>query len=123
MCKTLNIKLIFGTPYKHTATGLVERGNKTVNDFTGTNLADNCNLNEDLYRPLMVMRRTVHSKIKETLFERHYGRKPRTELISYFNLPSNVVSAKPETFQVYSFASKNEDYDQLVIKNTPQTEV
>ena len=58
------------------------------------------------------MRTTGHSEREETQFER----KPRMELISYFNLPSNVVSARPETLQIYSFASKDEDYDQLVMK-------
>ena len=43
MCKNLNIKLICGTPYIHTATGLVERGIKTLNDLMRTNLEDNCN--------------------------------------------------------------------------------
>ena len=82
----------------------------------GTNLADNCNLNEALYRSLTVMRTVVHSKIKETPFERHYGRKPRAELTSYLNLPSNVISAKPKTFQSYTFGSKCGDYDQLLMK-------
>ena len=87
--KNLNIKLIYGTPYIHTATGLVERGIKTLKDLMRTNLEDNCNLNEALYRSLMVMRTTIHSKMKESPFERHYGRKPRTELTSYLKLPTD----------------------------------
>ena len=54
-----------------------------------TNLEDKCNLNDALYQSLMVMRMTIHSKTKETPFERHYGRKPRTELTSYLNLPTD----------------------------------
>ena len=37
-CKSLNIKLIYGTPYIHTPTGLVERGIKTLKDYLRTNL-------------------------------------------------------------------------------------
>ena len=89
MCINLHIKLIYGTPYIHTATGLLERGIKTPKDLMRTNLEDKCNLNDALYQSLMVMRMTIHSKTKETPFERHYGRKPRTELTSYLNLPTD----------------------------------
>ena len=77
VCRHLNIKLIYGTPCIHTATGLIERRNKTRKDLMKTNLADNCNLNEALYRSLTVLRKTVHSKIKKTPFERHYGKQHR----------------------------------------------
>ena len=70
-CKNFKIKLIYGTPYIHTATGIVERGIKTLKDLMRTNLQDNCNLNEALYQALMVMRMTFHSKTKESPFERH----------------------------------------------------
>ena len=86
------------------------------------NLEDKCNVNEALYRSLMVMRTTVHSKRKETPFERHYGRKPRTEVTSFLNIPTNVnkfISAHPETLQVYSFANGKDEYDQLIMK-TPR---
>ena len=56
------------------ATGLVQRGIKTLKDLVRTNLADNCNLIEAVNRSLTVMRTTVHSKIRETPFERHYGK-------------------------------------------------
>ena len=69
MCKNLHIKLIYGTPYIHTATGLVERGIKTLKDLMRTNLQDKCNLNDPLYQSPMVMRMTIHSKTKETPFE------------------------------------------------------
>ena len=122
MCKNLHIKLIYSTPYIHTATGLVERGIKTLKDLMRTNLEDKCNLNDALYQSLMVMRMTIHSKTKETPFERHYGPKPRTELTSYLNLPTdknNNVSAQPETLQVYSFTNGRGGYDQLIMK-TPR---
>ena len=73
-CKSLNIKLIYGTPYIHSPTGMVERGTKTVKDYRRTNLEEGHNINEALYCSLITMRTTVHSSIKETSFERHYGR-------------------------------------------------
>ena len=65
------------------------------------------------------MRTTVHSKLKEKPFERHYGRKPRTESNSDLNLPTNDykhISAQPETLPVYSFNIRKESYDQLITK-------
>ena len=84
-----------------------------------TNLEDKCTISKTLSRFLAVMRTTVHSSIKETPFERYYGRKPRTEITSYINLPTDIneiVSARPETFQVYSFNNGDCEYDQLIIK-------
>ena len=87
-----------------------------------TNLEDKCNLNDASYQSLMVVRMTIHSKTKETPFERHYGRKPRTELTSYLNLPTDkndYVSAQSETLQLYSFNNGRGGYDQLIMK-TPR---
>ena len=38
LCKPVNIILIYGTPYIHTPTGLVERGIRTLKEYLGTNL-------------------------------------------------------------------------------------
>ena len=65
------------------------------------------------------MRTTVCSSMKETPFERHYGRNPRTEIHSCLNVSPNKHyndSAKPESLQVYSFNNGNGAYDQLVMK-------
>ena len=62
------------------------------------------------------MRTTVYSRRKITPFERHYGRKP-----SYLNLPTDlneIVSARPETLQVYSFNNGDGEYDQLIMKGS-----
>ena len=45
-----------------------------------TNLEENICLTECVNRALNVMRFTIHTGIKITPFELHYGRKPRTEL-------------------------------------------
>ena len=117
-CKFMSINLIYGTPYIHTSTGLVERGIKTLKEYLRTNKEEKYNINEALNRSLNVMRTTVHSTIKETPFERHYGRKPRTEIHNYLNISPNkrYVVDKPETLQVYAFSNGNGNYDQLVMK-------
>ena len=115
-CKYLNIKLIYGTPNIHTPTGLVERGIRTLKEYLRTNLEEGYNINE---ASLNIMRTTVHSSIKETPFERHYGRKPRTEIHNYLIISPNKhynVSARPETLQVYTFTNGNGAYHQLVMK-------
>ena len=58
-CKSLNKKLIYGTPYIHTPTGLVERGIKTLKDYLRTNLEEGYVINEALSCSLKVMRTTV----------------------------------------------------------------
>ena len=102
-----------------TPTELVERGIRTLKEYPRTNLEEGYNINEALSRSLNVMRTTVHSSIKESPFERHYGRKPRTEIHNYLNMSPNKhynVSARPETLQVYTFTNGNGAYDQLVMK-------
>ena len=119
ICKSLNIKLIYETPYIHTPTGLVERGIRTLKEYLRTNFEEGYTINEALSRSLNVMRTTVYSSIKETPFERHYGSKPRTEIHNYLNMSPNKhfnVSARPETLQVYTFTNGNGAYDQLVLK-------
>ena len=64
ICKSLNIKLIYGTPYIHTPTGLVERGIRTLKEHLRTNLEEGYNINEALSRSLNVMRTTIHSSKK-----------------------------------------------------------
>ena len=60
-CKEMNIKLVNGTPYIHSSTGLVERGIKTLKDSLRTNLEDGCKVEEALDRSLMAMRTTFHT--------------------------------------------------------------
>ena len=120
-CKSLNIKLIYGTPYIHTPTGLVERGIKTLKDYLRTKFEEGYVINEALGRSQNVMRTTVHSSIKETPFERHYGGKPRTQIHNYVNVSPNKqynVSARPERLRVYSFTNGNGTYDQLIMKTS-----
>ena len=89
--KSLNKKVIYRTPYIHTPTGLVERGIKTLKDYLRTNLEEGHDINKALNRSLNFKRNTVHSGLKGTPFERHYGRKPRTELHNYLNISPNII--------------------------------
>ena len=104
--KLENINLVYRTPFIHTATGFVGVG--TLEEYLRTNLEEGHNIDDALSRSLNVMRTTVHSSIKETPFERHYGRKSQTEIRNYLNVSLNksyIVSARPETLQVYSFTN------------------
>ena len=65
-------------------------GLETPRDYIRTNLCDGCTINEALSSSANVMRKTVHSSIKEYSFERHYGRKPKTELTNYLHLSPNL---------------------------------
>ena len=92
---------------------------KNAERFNESNLEDYCTVSEALSRSLNVMRTTIHSSINETLFERHYGRKPRTEITSYLYIPTDIneiVSARLETLKVYSFNNGDGEYDQLIMK-------
>ena len=120
--RNLIIKLIYGTPIKHTPTGLVARGLETRKNFMRANLLDGCTSNQALSRSLNVMKTTVHFSVEETPFERNYGRKPRTELTNYLNLSPNVktnaISAKPETLQGTHSRTSRSTGDE----STPQTQ-
>ena len=97
----------------------MERGIRTLKEKLRTNLEEGYNTNETLSRSLNVMTTTVHYSIKQTPFERHYDRQPRTESHNYINMSPNKhynVSARPETLQVYTFTNGNGAYDQLVLK-------
>ena len=97
----------------------MERGIRTVTEYLRTNFEEGHNIYDALSRSLNVIRTTVPSSIKETPFERHNDRKPRTEIHNYFNVSCNKnynVLARPETLQVYSFTNGNGAYDQLVMK-------
>ena len=88
-CKSLNIKVIYGTPYIHTPTVLVEKDIRMLKEYLQTKLEKKYSIPKALSRSLNVMRTTVQSSIKETPFERHYSRKPRTEIHNYL-----IVSPK-----------------------------
>ena len=121
-CKEHQIKLIYGTPYIHTPTGLVERGVITLKEFLLTNLKAGESSGKALDMALDVMRKTPHTKLNKSAFELHYGREPNTEISNLLNidalkkLTETCISAKPDTLQVYSFNGAGGVYDQLPIK-------
>ena len=116
------IKLIYGTPYIHTPTGLVERGVRTLKKNLLTNLKAGEGFGKAPDMSLDVMRKTPHTRLKKSAFELHYGRKPKTEISNLINLDEiekltkRSVSVKPDTLQVYSFSGAGGVLDQLPMK-------
>ena len=84
------ITLIYGTPYLHTPTGLVERGVRTEKEIMLTNLKDNKSMNESIDLALEVMRLTPHSRPKKSAFEIHFGRKLNTDLNNLLGINPRV---------------------------------
>ena len=121
-CKKHYIKLIYGTPYIHTPTGLVERGVRTLEENLLTKLKAGERFGKALDMSLDVMRKTPHTRLKKSAFELHYGRKPNTEISNLLNLDEiekltkRSVSAKPDTLQVYFFSGAGGVSDQLPMK-------
>ena len=114
--------MIYGTPYIHTPTGLVERGVRTLKENLLTNIKAGERLGKALDLSLDVMRKTPHTKLKKSAFELHYGRKPNTEITNLLNsdnlknLTKDSILAKPDTLQVYSFSGVGGVSDQLPMK-------
>ena len=121
-CKKQYIKLIYGTPYIHTSTGLVERGVRTFKENLLTNIKAGDRFGKALDISVDVMRKTPHTRLKKPAFELHYGRKPNTEINNLLNLDEiekltkRSVPAKPDTLQVYSFSGAGGVPDQLSMK-------
>ena len=121
-CKRHYIRSIYGTPYIHTPTGLVERGVRTLKENLLTNIKSGERFGKALDMSLEVMRKTPHTRLRKPAFELHYGRKPNTEISNILKLDTlekltkNSVSAKPDTLQVYSFSGAGGVSDQLPMK-------
>ena len=114
--------MIYGTPYIHTPTGLVERGVRTLKENLLTNIKAGERFGKALDLSLDVMRKTPHTRLRKSAFELHYGRKPNTEISNLLNLHTlekltkYSVSAKPDTLQVYFFNGAGGVSDQLPMK-------
>ena len=96
-CETQNINRLYETANLHTGTGLVDRTIQSLKNLILANLEDDQNLRESVNRALYVLRFTVHSEIKKTPFELHFGRTPRTKLS---NLRSSI-SVDSKDLSVY----------------------
>ena len=121
-CKKHYITLIYGTAYKHTLTGLGERGVRTLKENILTNIKSGERFGKALDISLDVMRKTPHTRFKKSAFEIHYDRKPNTEISNLLNLDEiekltkRSVLAKPDILQVYSFSGAGGVSDQLPMK-------
>ena len=128
-CKKHYIKLIYGTQYIHTPIGLVQRGVRTLKENLLTNIKAEERFGKALDMSLDVMRKTPHTRLKKAAFELHYGRKPNTAISNLLNLDKiekltkRLVSAKPDTLQVYCFSGAGGVSDQLPMKPKKSSKV
>lgn len=86
VCKILNVKKIFTTPYHAQTDGLVERFNRTIADILAT-IAVNDAINWDKYlnRALFAYRSSPQASTGESPFFLQHGREP--------NLPIDIIYA------------------------------
>ena len=89
-CKKHYIKLIYGTPYIHTPTELVERGVRTLKENLLTNIKTGERFGKALDIALEIMLETPHTRLKKSAFELHYGRSPNTEVSNLLNLDNLI---------------------------------
>ena len=121
-CKNKFIKLIYGTPYIHTPTGLVERGVRTLKENLLTNIKDGKPFGKALDLVLNVMRTTPNTRLKKSAFELHFGRETNTEWSNMLKLDktksiiNNFISARPDTLQVNTFSGEGGSSDHLPMK-------
>ena len=121
-CRNKFIKLIYGTPYIHTPTGLVERGVRTLKENLLTNIKAGEPFGKALDLALNVMRTTPHTRLRKSAFELHFGREPNTEWGNMLKLDktklitNNSISARPDTLQVYTFSGEGGSSDHLPMK-------
>ena len=66
-CKNHHIRIIYGTPYIHTPTALVERGVRTLKETMLTNIKASKKFNKALDTALNVMRKTPHTRLGNPL--------------------------------------------------------
>ena len=90
-CKDHQIKLIYGTPYIHTPTGLVERGVRTLKEILLTKIKAGENFGKAMDMALDVMRKTPHTRLNKSAFELHYGREPNTEISNLLNTDALTI--------------------------------
>ena len=108
-CKNHQIKLVYGTPYIHTTTGLVERGVRTLKGTLLTNIRAGEKFGKALVIALDLIQKTPHTRLKETAFKLHCGREPNTEISNLLNLDilkkitKTCILPEADTLQVYSF--------------------
>ena len=126
-CKRHYIKIIYGTPYRHTPTSIVERGVRTLKENLLTNIKAGERFGKALDMSLEVMRKTPHTRLRISAFQLHYGRKPNTEISNLLKLDTlekltkDSFSAKPDTLQVYSFNGAGGVSNQLPMKPKTNT--
>ena len=127
-CKGENITRTRCTPNLHTGTGLVERTIRTIKSLTRANLEDNLTFEESVNEAIKTIRQTQHSTRKMTLFQLHYGRKPRTPITNLIGQPNclltnwkktltNYILAQPAKLQVFTIHDSDRELADYLILN------
>ena len=78
--KNKNIETEYSPPMLHTGTKAVDCAKKTLKNFIIANLEDKIGFTESKNQALRGMQFKIHTALKVSPFELHYGRKLRTEL-------------------------------------------
>ena len=118
------MKLIYGTPYIHTPTGVVERRERTLKETLLTNIM----AGEILSKALdIALRKTPHPKPQKCAFEMHYGRQRNTEISKMLNIDKmrnneKFYFSKTRYPTVYSFNGPGGASDQLPMEQKIETE-
>ena len=121
-CKIKYFKIIYGTPYIHNTTGLVEPGVRTLKENLLTNIKAGEPFGEALDLALNVMLTKPQTRLRKSVFELHFGREPNTEWSNMLKLDktktitNDFISARPDTFQVYTFSGEGGSSDHLPMK-------
>ena len=121
-CNNKFLKIIYGTPYIHTPTGLVERGVRTSQENTLTNIKAGEPFGRALDLALNVMRTTPHTRSRKSAFELHFGREPNTEWSNNLELDktesitNDFISARPDTLQEFTFSGEGGSSENLPLK-------
>ena len=82
--KRRSIKPEYVTPYVHTGNGSIERTIGTIDSYFKIYLDETKNMQDSVFKMLELLRFTYHQSIKQTPFEKHFGRKPDTQLSVQF---------------------------------------
>ena len=106
--KRRSIKPEYVTPYVHTGNGSVERTIGTIDAYFKIYLEETKNMQDSVLKMLELLRFTYHQSIKQTPFEKHYGRKPDTQLsVQFKNIQEILENPNAEITYLVTDLQKN----------------
>ena len=102
------MKRIWKTPILNTGTGLLERTIQTIESLTRASLEDGLTFEESVQLAIKTTRQTPHNTLSMTPFQRHLGRKQRTDITSLIGQPSCLLPNWKKTLTKYILAKATE---------------